>query len=101
MAHLYAISDPSLNNSDCQFVAYKCDSYSNFLGGKCADCGSNGESCRPFESKLDYWDNPINQNIQTKLTNQFYINTEVYPQFCLFHYQIVVNIFILIYIKKK
>ncbi len=92
---LYVISDPSLYNSNCQFVAYQCSSYANFSQGNCADCGSNGQNCRPLDLKLDYWDNSTNQVIQTQPPNQLFIKTDANPPYCLFHYQIVVNYLIL------
>ncbi len=94
-SRLLAIADPSLQNSDCQFVAYKCNSYSDFTAGKCADCGSNGEMCKPLDFDFPFWENSSNYNVNDIQTpNQFYIQTGADPQYCIFHYQIVVNYFI-------
>ncbi|CAG2170151.1 unnamed protein product, partial [Oppiella nova] len=53
-SNIYAIADQSYAKSTgCQPIAYKCDSYDNFMSGLCA----NGSDSRPMELDLNYWDN--------------------------------------------
>ncbi|CAG2170788.1 unnamed protein product, partial [Oppiella nova] len=56
--------------SGCQPIAYKCDSYDNFMSGLCA----NGSDSRPMELDLNYWDNKSNWDT-TDTNNKYYINT--------------------------
>ncbi|CAG2172816.1 unnamed protein product, partial [Oppiella nova] len=67
----YAVADQSYGQSTgCQPIAYKCDSYDNFMNGLCAD----GSDSRPIELDLNYWDNKSNWDT-TDTNNKYYINT--------------------------
>ncbi len=90
-APILAVSDPSIFNT-CQQIAYECESYDKFSEGKCADCGSDGNKCKPLGLWLDFWDNPNNNLLEESQTQKkFFIKTSEMLPFCLFHYQIVVN----------
>ena len=92
-----AIGDQTLNtnNNLCQPIGYVCDSYANFNYGKCGDCGANNTNCKPMELSLNYYDNQNNWYNNTGDDLLFYLNTGVaqnyLTNYCLFHYQIVVN----------
>ncbi|CAG2177305.1 unnamed protein product, partial [Oppiella nova] len=70
-SNYYAITDQSdPQSTGCQPIAYKCDSYDNFLRGLCAD----GSDSLPMELDLNYWDNKSNWDT-TDTNNKYYINT--------------------------
>ena len=74
-------------------IGYQCDSYGDFNDGQCADCGEDGLKCKPLEFNLKFWTNAENwKNGLKTFPNNFYFKTSDADPFCLFHYQIVVNI---------
>jgi len=93
-ATIFPIADPSIFNT-CQQIAYKCDSYEEFLNGECADCGSDGEKCKPFPLQLDFWDISYNNIVgKTQSAKRFFLKTSDMLPFCLYHYQVVVKSFL-------
>ncbi|XP_054157498.1 pancreatic lipase-related protein 2-like [Oppia nitens] len=94
--HQLLIANRKLRSTNsCKMIGYHCDSYNEFLKGNCADCGSDGQRCKPVEFDINYWKNPINDKNLTLVNNNYYFLTTDTDPYCLFHYQIV------IYINKK
>ncbi|CAG2117044.1 unnamed protein product, partial [Medioppia subpectinata] len=95
-ATVLPIADRELKEAEsCQLIAYECDSYDNFYSGKCGDCGTDGQRCRPLEFNLEYWLNDDNVNPVNALKtfpNNYYLLTANKQPFCLFHYQIVIYV---------
>jgi hypothetical protein len=58
---------------ECQLISYKCNSYSEYLAGNCAECGPNNQSCHP----LAYHPLPI-----TKKQGNFHLLTGSESPFC-------------------
>ena len=86
-AYMYPLAKPV---NGCQLIAYKCHNYEDFKAGK---CGAEG---MPLEFNFDYYEKLNNQLNETKLPNNLFIETSGSFPYCLFHYQIVVKLFILI-----
>lgn len=82
MAYKYPIVVPQNN---CRFIAYKCGNYEDFETGKC------GQEYMPLELDFDFYDTNNRVN-ETNGTNDMYIRTSDRYPYCLFHYQIVVNV---------
>ncbi|XP_051959569.1 lipase member H-like [Xyrauchen texanus] len=74
----------SLNGS-CPITAYPCDSYTDFLDGKCMDCGKFGSAgCPLFGYDAIRWKEPLVQMQQLKT---FFQTNDAYP-FCKFSYKV-------------
>ena len=90
----YAIADQGYQSPQkCQIIGYRCQSYDDFELGKCADCGADGNGCKPMPFNLNYWDDKSNCD-PTLVKTQFFVDTgnvENLPGYCLNHYQIVVS----------
>ena len=87
------IAQPQSALYGCQIIGYQCDSYEDFNDGKCAECGSDGIKCKPLEFSPEFWAKSDNwRNSLQTFPNNYYFKTHDSFPFCLFHYQIVVNI---------
>ena len=82
-AHKYPVLKPP---NSCQYIAYKCKDYSTFELGKCAEEGL------PLEFNPEFYDKTESKLNETQPPNNLFIKIGDSPPFCLFHYQIVVNI---------
>ncbi|KAL1252367.1 hypothetical protein QQF64_017060 [Cirrhinus molitorella] len=74
----------SLNGS-CPIIAYPCDSYTNFLDGKCMDCGKFlSAGCPVFGYDSIQWKDALVQLEQTRT----YFQTNKALPFCKFGYKV-------------
>ena len=66
-------------STNCQLVAHRCDSYEDFVDGRCFDCGTAGEKCAILgERAIEY--KPF-----TKVEasgKKFYLKTAKKSPFC-------------------
>jgi hypothetical protein len=87
-SNYYALATPKHNDTLCQPIAYKCNSYEDFMLGMCNDCDKN--HCVPLEFDIDFWDDPQHWH---RHNAKYYLNSKnVFGNdFCLYHYQFVVN----------
>lgn len=76
----------TVTQTRCDPVAYECPSWSNFLEGKCTDCGQNGSRCAILGEKA----------IQSKGLGQnnlkLYVKLGKDRPYCLYHFKIVIKL---------
>ncbi|XP_069170599.1 pancreatic triacylglycerol lipase isoform X1 [Procambarus clarkii] len=71
--------------STCPYTAFRCQSYQQYLDGKCTSCGDDGSGCAQLGLHADQW--PAgNQSLVT-----FYLSTAGPPNYCLYHYRLVLE----------
>ncbi|CAG2173289.1 unnamed protein product [Oppiella nova] len=76
----------------CQWVAYECSNYIDFLHGQCYDCGQDGKKCKLLEYMPGYWLQPKNLvDIKKGFPQNLYLQTQAMPPYCLYHYMIVLH----------
>lgn len=87
--------ESQIRSDDCQEVAYSCRSYSGFLKGECASCGSKSNKCY-FINTLD--EMLINANTEYELqpASNYKPRTKMYIKtgakvYCLHHYQLLIR----------
>ncbi|XP_054152818.1 pancreatic lipase-related protein 2-like, partial [Oppia nitens] len=72
----------------CKAIGYQCESYNTFLEGRCANCAQS--RCKPMGIDPDYWldDKPD----PSALNKKYFLTTGRYIDYCLYHYQIALDI---------
>ncbi|KAK7130740.1 hypothetical protein R3I94_016025 [Phoxinus phoxinus] len=72
-------------NGSCPITAYPCESYADFLDGKCMDCGKfKPDGCPAFGYDVVHWREPLVRLGQTRT----YFQTNEAPPFCKFGYKV-------------
>ncbi|CAG2170644.1 unnamed protein product [Oppiella nova] len=74
------------NTCNTNIIAYNCQDLDDFNAGKCASLA------QPLELDLKYYDNTDNKLNQTNPPNEMFIQTSASYDYCLFHYQIVIEV---------
>ncbi|GAB6018373.1 hypothetical protein CHUAL_000090 [Chamberlinius hualienensis] len=69
-------------NSHCRFEAYECDTYSNFLAGRCIDC-TNGGHCARMGFHADQYAPKHKRRLFS--TVRMFLATNSNPPFCATH----------------
>jgi len=73
----------------CQLVAHRCDSYEDFVEGRCFDCGAAGENCAILgERAIEY--KPFTNREPNG--QKFYLKTAKKSPFCQHHYLLEFNL---------
>ncbi|XP_023240645.1 pancreatic lipase-related protein 2-like [Centruroides sculpturatus] len=71
-------------NSKCALYGYVCDSYDNFLRGKChRGCGKNNSLCAPMGLKAIEWHHYIRPD-----STKMFLQTTVDIPYCMYHYYV-------------
>ncbi|XP_064115951.1 pancreatic triacylglycerol lipase-like [Macrobrachium nipponense] len=74
--------------SQCPYMAFHCDSYEDYMSGKCLSCGVDGTGCALMGLHADTW-----RGAGTgKELVQLFTSAGTAPNFCRYHYQIVVEL---------
>ncbi|XP_068244008.1 pancreatic triacylglycerol lipase-like [Palaemon carinicauda] len=71
--------------SQCPFMAFRCDSYDDYISGKCLSCGNDGTGCAPMGVNADTWVGAGKAKEQIQL----FTSAGTGPSFCRYHYQIL------------
>ncbi|XP_071444353.1 pancreatic lipase-related protein 2-like [Hetaerina americana] len=88
-------SSPYFNEKDegdddkCPFTAFLCDSYEDFLNGKCTSCGENGMGCALMGLDADKY--PGKDETLSK-PRKFFLKTNSEEPFCGYHYAVNVTL---------
>ncbi|KAJ9576895.1 hypothetical protein L9F63_006513, partial [Diploptera punctata] len=79
-------------NSECPYIAHRCDSYQHFLQGRCFSCqGSNASECAMMGLKTDEM---LNNAISGEITpgGKYFVSTGKDLPFCRHHYKVTVEL---------
>ncbi|CAG2105024.1 unnamed protein product, partial [Medioppia subpectinata] len=97
-SHMRATELPSAEgiakaeHTRCQSVGYECNSYLDFQMGKCGDCGVDGGRCKLLEYMPSEWLLDDNRaKTMDKYPTNLYFLTDATAPYCVFHYQIVLD----------
>ncbi|XP_051537241.1 lipase member H-like isoform X1 [Myxocyprinus asiaticus] len=72
-------------NGSCPIIAYPCDSYTDFLDGKCMDCGKFGSAgCPVFGYDAIRWKEAL---VQLEQTRTYFQTNNAFP-YCKFGYKV-------------
>ncbi|XP_076370710.1 pancreatic lipase-related protein 2-like [Tachypleus tridentatus] len=87
--HLRAIDYylEALKNEKCTLVGIACDSWDDFIRGKCTDCGEDNSKCVKLGPEAEEYLKYKDDNKSLKL----FLRTRSNEPFCLFHYYVEVN----------
>ncbi|XP_068244010.1 pancreatic triacylglycerol lipase-like [Palaemon carinicauda] len=73
--------------SKCPYMAFQCNSYQQYLNGNCQSCGEDGTQCARMGYFADNWPGAQNQSYTS-----FYLSTTSGPDYCVYHYQLKINL---------
>lgn len=79
--------------TECESVAYECDSYTEFLAGSCGDCGKNNSKCYYMDTMKSMQMQELGAYQEGKYERgvQMYIEAGK-NQKCLYHYQVIARV---------
>ncbi|XP_066968507.1 pancreatic triacylglycerol lipase-like [Macrobrachium rosenbergii] len=73
--------------SKCPYMAFQCNSYQQYLNGNCLTCGEDGTRCARMGYHADTWTGAENHSYTS-----FYLSTTSGPDYCVYHYQLKINL---------
>ncbi|CAG0917316.1 unnamed protein product [Notodromas monacha] len=74
--------------SSCPFMSIECSSYSDFLAGRCLDCGSDSSGCAEMGFRAGHYKSRLGNRELVKM----YAVTNSYPPYCLYQYGVSVSL---------
>ncbi|XP_076335858.1 pancreatic triacylglycerol lipase-like isoform X2 [Tachypleus tridentatus] len=78
----------AIDDDNCAPVGVACDSWENYLEGKCTDCGENGQNCIMIGPETEHF----RKFKDDKNGKRFYLKISSTKPYCLHDYQIQVNL---------
>ncbi|XP_013775964.1 pancreatic triacylglycerol lipase-like [Limulus polyphemus] len=78
----------SINDNTCEPIGVACDTWRDFINGNCIDCGEGGRNCAFMGFKAD----KLRQYKNETMNKKFYLTTRSTIPYCLYHYQVVVEL---------
>ncbi|KAG8228716.1 hypothetical protein J437_LFUL009398 [Ladona fulva] len=69
----------------CPFISFTCESYEDFLDGKCLSCGKDGMNCALMGLDADKYPGLSNPEMKRK---KFYLETNGAEPYCGYHYHV-------------
>ncbi|XP_042883760.1 pancreatic triacylglycerol lipase-like [Penaeus japonicus] len=73
--------------SSCPYMAFQCESYQQYLAGKCVSCGEDGSRCARLGLQAEKWSGK-----NTSQHVSMYLSTAEGPHYCLYHYRVTVEL---------